>query len=147
VKRKLLIGGGVLVVLVAIASLAAKPAPTPAATQGPGLTSAPAGATIAPPATQAAAVTLVDEQGSGIKKTKEFTATDAWTLSYSYDCSGFGSQGNFIVSVADHSGTPVDLPVNELGAKGSSSSQVYSTGVLHLEVNSECSWHLVATQP
>lgn len=94
-----------------------------------------------------APVTLLDLSGSGIKNSSSFTTTGPWTVAYTYDCANFGMNGNFIVTVGDSSGTPVAFPVNELGDKGSSSSTVYDTGTLHLEMNSECSWHVKATQP
>lgn len=57
----------------------------------------------------------------------------------------FGSAGNFAVYVADSSGSPVGVAANELAAKGNSSSPQYSTGTLHLEINSECSWSVTVT--
>jgi hypothetical protein len=70
----------------------------------------------------AAAVTLLNISGDGIKNTAPFTASgDHLTVSYAYDCSAFGGSGNFIVDLNDSSGL-VDGVANELGAKGQSSS-------------------------
>jgi len=42
------------------------------------------------------------------------------------------------------SNAPVDVPVGELGGAGDSTSDVYHGGHVHLEMNSECSWHVTA---
>ena len=91
---------------------------------------------------------LLDQSGSGIKKTEPFTTNGTWHLKYAYDCTGqLDGQGNFIVS--EYSGgdnVPSDLLVNELGHGGTSRTAVYDTGQHHLEVNSECSWHITVTE-
>lgn len=135
---------GAFIVLVAfgfvLEALGYKPSPTPASGGGGG--SQP---TVAAPT---GPVTLLSLSGSGIKNSQTFTVTGPWTINYSYDCSSFlNSSGNFIVTVADSSGSPVEFPVNELGTKATSTSQAYSTGALHLEMNSECDWTVKATQP
>jgi hypothetical protein len=111
---------------------AAATTPTPVATLKPTPTS--------PPAPKV----LLDLTGSGIKNSGEFDAPSHWRLAYSYDCTSFGTQGNFQVFVEQGS-TPVDAPVNELGMKGQSTSDVYHGGKLHLSMNSECNWHVTAT--
>lgn len=64
---------------------------------------------------------------------------------YTYDCSSFGVAGNFAVDATD-SGSTDDLLVNALGKGGSATSNDYSTGDLHLEINSECDWTVKVTQ-
>ena len=111
-------------------------------------TSNPSGTAPQGPAAPAAApITLLDLSGSGIKNSTAFTTTDAWTLHYTYDCSGFfGGKGNFQVYV--YQGTdPQGVAANELGATGISTSAEYVTGQIHLEMNSECTWHVRVTQP
>jgi hypothetical protein len=121
-------------------------AKTSAAAAPPGEVAAPEpveDTTIAEPP-PAGPTMLLDQTGSGINNTKPFTAAGPWTLKYSFDCSGFGSgQGNFAVIVAGDDGVPVAIPVNALDASGNDSSQVYQTGSLHLEINSECTWHVM----
>ncbi len=99
-----------------------------------------------PPVQPAAAVTLLNISGYGIKNTAPFTASgDDLTVSYAYDCSAFGGSGNFIVDLNDSSGL-VDDVANELAAKGQSSSTAYfngSGGPFHLEIDSECSWNVI----
>jgi hypothetical protein len=94
----------------------------------------------------AAAVTLLNTSGSGLKNTAPFAATgDHLAISYAYDCSGFGQSGNFIVNLNNASGLVAGV-ANELGAKGQSSSAAYfngASGPYHLEIDSECSWNVI----
>jgi hypothetical protein len=98
----------------------------------------PAPATTAPPVT--AGKTVATFSGSGIENTPKFTVTDTWKLDYSFDCSGFGGSGNFIVNEdggSDFSGASV----NGLGLGKSGSTFAYGdAGTHYLQVNSECSW-------
>jgi hypothetical protein len=104
---------------------------------------APDPATTAPPVT--AGKTVAAFSGSGIENTPKFTVTDTWKLDYSFDCSGFGSSGNFIVNEdggSDFSGASV----NELGPGKSGSTYAYGDeGTHYLQVNSECSWTVKVT--
>lgn len=123
----------ILAIVASLALIAGCGAPTPAATAGG---QQPAGK-----------VTLLDLTGSGIKDSTTFTTTAPWTIAYDFDCSGFaGGKGNFVVTVFN--GTDlVGVAVNELAAKGASTTAQYDTGTIHLSMNSECPWHVVATQP
>lgn len=96
----------------------------------------------APP--KAKTVTLIKASGSAIKNTDPFEAPDEWTLKYSFDCSNFGTSGNFQVYVYD-GGDLVDVSVNELKDSGKDSTRVYDGGHLHLQINSECDWTVKAT--
>jgi hypothetical protein len=66
--------------------------------------------------------------------------TDTWKLDYSFDCSSFGTSGNFIVNEdggSDFSGASV----NRLGTGKSGSTYAYGdAGTHYLQINSECSW-------
>jgi hypothetical protein len=106
----------------------------------------PAGGTQGNPLVPAAPVTLLDLGGNGIKSSQPFTASDSWTLAYTFDCTSFGFSGNFQVYVYEGESLR-QIAVNELGKQGSSSTTVYATGGLHLQMNSECSWHVRVTQP
>jgi hypothetical protein len=117
----------------AAASTPTQPPKTPAPTATPT-------ATHAPPQPRV----LLDLAGTGIKNSDEFSAPSHWRIHYTYDCSSFGQQGNFQIYVEEGS-TPVDAPVNELGAKGDSTTDVYHAGTVHLSMNSECDWHVTAT--
>lgn len=87
---------------------------------------------------------LLDISGNGTKQTQQFTAAGNWDLTWSYDCSSFGAQGNFIVAVFNSDGSENfdNSAVNQLGAKGSDVQHYYQGGKFYLNINSECSWHL-----
>ncbi len=85
---------------------------------------------------------LLKVSGNGIKNTVKFTTGDDWTIHYTYDCTKFGAEGNFQVYVDYPTG---DIPVNELGKKGSSSSTETGAGTHALKVASECTWTLTVT--
>jgi hypothetical protein len=88
---------------------------------------------------------LLDVTGSGIKTTQKFTAAADWDLEWSYDCTSTGSTGNFIVTVFDGDGSlSQNAGVNELDKGGSGVEHFHVGGSLYLEMNSECSWHVVA---
>lgn len=94
-------------------------------------------------AAAAAAGPLLKVSGNGIKNTKQFTTGDNWTINYTYDCTGvMGGTGNFQVYVDYPNG---DIPVNELGAKGSSSSTATGSGSHTLKIASECPWTVTVT--
>lgn len=148
------VGGAIaLAVLIGVCSVAVSPRTSPstktadtgaaATSQTDAATPTPATATPPPTAPPAPRV-LLDLSGSGIKNSVEFDAPDHWKLAYNFDCSSFGSRGNFAVYVWEGS-APVDVPVNELDAKGQSTTDVYHGGKVHLQMNSECSWHVTAT--
>ncbi|WP_261562659.1 hypothetical protein [Frankia tisae] len=108
-------------------------------------TAASAPAAQAPAITAAAPAALLQEQGSGTKNTAQFTTGGAWTLDWSYDCSAFGGQGNFVVMVNKDSGDKLTTDnVNQLGAKGTSTEHFYDKGTFHLQIISECAWTVAA---
>lgn len=155
IGRNILLGIVGLIVLIIVISVATgggkkngtaqSPATTPA--NGAGSTAAKQASTTAH--TTAAApkpVAVLDVTGTGTKQTKKFTTPgDDWTLSYRYDCSNFGSQGNFQVYVYDTASGLPDVAVNELGAGKRDATEEHQGGTFYLEVNSECSWHIVVT--
>jgi hypothetical protein len=98
------------------------------------------------PATIAAApapTTLLDVSGSGIKTTQAFTVGPTWAMTWSYDCSAFGSRGNFIVNVMTTDGHGSrNAGTNQLGTGGSDVEHFHVGGTFYLEINSECGWHV-----
>lgn len=106
------------------------------------LPSAQASATAA--TTTPAPRVLLTVTGNGIKNTRTFQAPDHWTLSYSFDCANFGSSGNFAVTAFDGP-DPVDFLANELAPSGKDTTDSYTPGTLHLQINSECSWTIRVT--
>lgn len=96
-----------------------------------------------PVADAAAFTTLLDVTGAGIKTTETFTVGNTWDMPWSYDCSGAGGRGNFIVTVmaADGHGSR-NAGTNQLGASGQDTEHFHVGGTFYLEINSECSWHV-----
>lgn len=89
--------------------------------------------------------TLLTVKGSGIKSTKKFTTDDEWQLKYTFDCSNFGSEGNFqIYDFVD--GDMSDVLTNELAKKGTDTIPVYSPGEHYLKINSQCKWTVTVTE-
>lgn len=86
--------------------------------------------------------TLLDLQGSGTKQTQKFTAAGDWDLNWSYDCSNFGNQGNFIVTVYNSDGSVSfeNTEVNQLGSSGSDVQHYHKSGTYYLAIDSECNW-------
>ena len=119
--------------------------PTATATAAPTPTAKPATPTPAPPTPPPGPQIMMQQQGSGIANSTEFNAPSHWKLSYSYDCSNFGFNGNFQVFLYQGS-RPVGILANDLGKGESKSTDVYQGGDhLHLQMNSECSWSVKAT--
>jgi len=87
---------------------------------------------------------------SGPKFTVPAQAT-SWTENWSYDCSSFGTSGNFITSIAGYGASrgTTDSGANQLGTSGSGVNHYYDTGTFSIQVNSECSWteSIVAVGP
>lgn len=93
------------------------------------------------PAGKPAGTVLLSVKGSGTKTTQKFAAKSDWDLRWSYDCSNFGTQGNFI---ATPTGSDFLTPVNQLGNRDSGVEHYHSGGTYYLEVISECDWTLKA---
>ena len=90
---------------------------------------------------------LLAVSGNGAKKTQKFTAAADWDLAYTYDCSNFGTQGNFVVMVyGDNNQLSLsnDGP-NELGDKGNDVTHNHHGGTYYLDVTSECRWTIKVT--
>jgi hypothetical protein len=87
---------------------------------------------------------LLSIKGTGTKSTQKFTAGGDWDLSWSYDCSNFGNQGNFQVFAYSGDGSPAFniTGVNQLGQSGSDVEHYHTGGTYYLTVNSECSWKI-----
>jgi hypothetical protein len=94
-----------------------------------------------PTSTPAPPQTLLNQQGSGTASTASFSAPKNWDLVWSYDCSSFGSSGNFEVDIQGNLGP---LGVNQMGTSGSGTEYYHQGGSYYLEVNSECSWQVTA---
>lgn len=90
---------------------------------------------------------LLKVKGNGAKTTEKFTAAGDWDLAYTYDCSNFGTQGNFAVLVYGDDGnlSLSNQGPNELGNKGNDVDHEHHGGTYYLDVNSECQWTIKVT--
>ncbi len=62
-------------------------------------------------------------------------------MSWSYDCSSFGSAGNFSVDIQQPSGDlAIDIGPNEEGSGATGTDYYYDSGSFQLAVISECDW-------
>jgi len=95
-------------------------------------------------AARAAAAVALDISGSGIHSTEIFTVNGEWELDWSYDCTSFGGQGNFIVTVFGADGEMTSMGVNQLGDLDSGTEFFHQGGDIYLEINSECDWTVKA---
>lgn len=97
----------------------------------------------------AKAKTVLDKHGSGISSTRRFAVADHWHLVWSFDCSSFGSKGNFQIYISHPNGNPslYDNGPNKLARYGSGREYEPRGGRYYLEVNSECSWHVKVKSP
>lgn len=150
-RHWVLTGIGAIVVIGGIASAAgsggSKGTSTPAASDQTVQSSAapvdtPAEAATTPP--PAVPQQLLDITGSGTKTTQKFTAAGDWDMAWSYDCSSFGYQGNFIVTPTGEDNNPslANQSVNQLGKSGHDVEHYHHGGTYYLSINSECSWHV-----
>jgi hypothetical protein len=155
----------------ATSAATATPVPTPSATPTSAPTSTPsptatATPTRAPTPTPRPTVTrtpwplptfptLLSLSGTGIKSSNSFNwSGHSIDVDYSFNCSNFGTKGNFILMFygANSLGPTIpDILVNVVADKGGSTTTEYlhylsgSSGPFHVDVNSECQWALTVT--
>ena len=102
------------------------------------VTAKPSAPAAAPTATAPASAVVLTTSGNGMKQTKSFTTGPDWAVTYTFDCSSFGSTGNFIVD--EGNGNSI---ANSLAAKGGDTSYQHGDpGQHYLSVDSECDWTL-----
>lgn len=124
-------------------------ATTPAVTAAP-TTKAPA--TTAAPTTPPAPTVVFQQAGSGQSTTASFHVNNEWQLAWTYDCSAFGSSGNFVVDISQPPGkvgidvATNDQGVNQLGANGTGVEHYHYGGTIFFSIISECKWTVKVTQ-
>lgn len=124
----------------AIGIAAAAASPPPSASAPPPAPVTRAATSPAQPAVAVKPRLVVKFSGNGDTNTVRFAVSATWKLAYSYDCSGFGTQGNFAVE-EDGGSNPGGVSVNEIGMGKTGTSWAYSdAGTHYLEVFSECAW-------
>ena len=98
----------------------------------------------AAPTGKAEPTTVLALTGSGTKNTSTFEVGDAWTLSYTFDCTkamaAVDGKGNFIVFDKND-----NKLVNELDKSGKGSAPQHTAGTHRLQVISECDWTVKVT--
>ncbi len=139
----IIVGGFVLLGIIGSLSNHGTSGPSTPAANDNNAAAAASSSPASTPSPASAPKVLLDKSGSGINKTASFTAAGDWEIDYSFDCSNFGSQGNFQVYVFNEDGSVADVPVNDLAAKGQDVSYEHQGGTYYLEMNSECAWHVV----
>lgn len=93
-----------------------------------------------------AGAVLVDRNapaGTPTWQSGTFTAPNTWTISYAYDCGGYG--GHF--TVAAFSDLMQKSPVDKHGDKGSGTVVVQGGGrgvYIAVDTTNQCSWHVTA---
>ena len=97
-------------------------------------------------------LTLLSLSGTGIKSSNSFSwSGHSIDVDYSFNCSNFGTKGNFILMFYGASSlgpTVPDILANDLADKGGSTTTEYlhgPAGPFHVDVNSECQWALTVT--
>jgi hypothetical protein len=110
------------------------PKPTPSPTPRPSPTPPPKGPTV-----------LLDKYGNGGGgNTPIFHTTGEWTITYDFDCTAFGFNGNFQIYVYDGTSALKDVPVNSLAMKGTDTVYEHNlSGPYYLTINTECNWHII----
>ncbi|MGC8466534.1 MAG: hypothetical protein ACP5O0_11525, partial [Acidimicrobiales bacterium] len=91
----------------------------------------------------ASTATFTSTQIGSSGQTPQFTESGNWQMAWSYNCSNFGSSGNFTVTVNQPSNSTVfDIGPNQLGMSGSGTDSYTDTGTFSLSVSSECNWSI-----
>jgi hypothetical protein len=83
--------------------------------------------------------------GSGDQSGPEFTVPSTatgWNEEWSFDCSNFGSVGNFITDITGFGSASIttDAGASQLGTSGAGANYHYDTGTFSIQVISECDW-------
>jgi hypothetical protein len=151
---------GVIVLIVIIANVASGGGKRPASSLTPPAaanasksvprSSASSSSASTSPAASAVSFTF---SGSGIENSAPFNVgSGPLTVSYTYNCSSFGSSGNFIADLLYGNQSSLnsdDQPIaNDLSTGGSQTTTIYPQYPgkdYYLSVNSECSWSITVT--
>ena len=103
------------------------------------------GLVAAPPA-GAATATFTSQAVGTSGSTASFTMSGPWTMSWSYNCSSYGTAGYLGVTVNQPAGDPaLDDAPNELGMSGSGTDYYYDTGTFSLSIVSQCDWSITVS--
>jgi hypothetical protein len=144
-----------LIVISAVASSSNGTQPSPGATapqvtQQPAVAGSPSPSPVPPPSPKV----LLRMSGNQDQNSAPFPVNSGTlTVHYSYDCSAYGTQGNFIADLitGDEGSASYDDQeiANALGESGRDVTTLYPQDVgsdYHLVVTSECTWTVVVRQ-
>ena len=141
-----------LIIIISVAANASKKSTTttatpPLSTATSSPTTAQTTTSITPPTTTKPAVPVVvwQQSGSGQASGPQFTVPSSdkgWDEVWTYNCSAFGSNGNFATSITGFGGaaSTTDAGANQLGPGGSGTNHYFDTGTFTIGVKSECAW-------
>ena len=109
-----------------------------------------AGVPPAPTASATAAVSsapaprpLLELTGRGFRTSQRFRTRAAWTITYRFDCTRYGAEGNFQV-VVYAGGQLVEVAINDVAWSGRGHAFERQTAAeTYLQINSECDWQVV----
>jgi len=125
----------------------APPSPTLASARSAvatGTATAPTASKTAAPASAPALRPLRDVTGRGYRTTQRFRTPATWAITYRFDCTRYGAEGNFQVVVYAQ-GRLVEVAVNRVAWHGYGRAfEQQVAGETHLQINSECDWQVVA---
>lgn len=89
------------------------------------------------------AAPLFTQSGSGDAKTKPFTTTGRWQLTFDYTCAALGHEGAFTLNLLPSQGARVKVTAQQgLGGGGHRS---YRAGTYSFSVATPCRWTVTAT--
>jgi hypothetical protein len=92
--------------------------------------------------------TFTSSRTGSAGNTAEFTETGDWQMVWTYNCSAYGSSGNFIVFInAPANDSSLDTGPNELGPAGGGTDHYADVGTFSLTVDSECAWAITVNGP
>jgi hypothetical protein len=96
-------------------------------------------------------VTVTSSEVGSTGNSPAFAIGGAWTMAWTYSCTGDESPGNFIVNVNQPPGDfAFDVGPNELGSGGNGTDSYSDTGTFTLSIISGCDWSITvnaATSP
>jgi len=86
---------------------------------------------------------LLRVSGTGTQTTQSFTASTAWSITWSFDC-GAGSSGSLFVDIYNASDHTPDFKNRGIVAEGeqaaADTSRFANPGAFYLQVTTTCAW-------
>lgn len=83
--------------------------------------------------------------GNGGTTTDTYAMRKGWKVHWSFDCSDFGSAGNFQLELESSNFLDTEFLSNALSMYGSGSHHIAKSGRYDLWINTECDWTVTVT--